>query len=167
MDEKTYNDILKSFTGYLTEKKLRKTEERTTILEQICSFSGYFDICMLHDALAETKFHVSKATLYNTLDVFVDAGLVIKHQINNGSSVQYELRVLAESHMHAICMKCGTLRQVKNNQFRNTAGLKVARFSPEFFLHYIYGVCSKCKKGQKTEAKSKQNQKNKRIEKVK
>lgn len=155
MDEKTHNEIQKSFTTYLTAKKLRKTEERATILEKICTFAGYFDIGMLHEKLAETRFHVSKATLYNTLDVLIEAGLVIRHQPNS-NSVQYELRILAESHIHVICLKCGLLRGIKNNQFRNINGLKVSRFTPEFFLHYSYGICSKCKKGEKAEANKKE-----------
>ncbi len=146
MDEKTYNEVLKSFTNYLKEKKLRKTEERITILEKICSFPGYFDIGTLHEKLSETRFHVSTATLYNTLEVFIEAGLVIRHQMNS-NPVQYELRILAETHLHLICMKCGALREIKNNQFRNTtAGLKTSRFTPEFFLLYMYGVCSICKR---------------------
>lgn len=159
MDEKIYKEIQKSFVTYLVEKKLRKTEERTTILRKICTFSGYFDICMLHEKLAETRFHVSKATLYNTLDVLVEAGIVVKHQANS-NSVLYELRVLAESHIHVICMRCGVFRAVKNNQFRDTAGFKVSRFSPEFFLHYTYGVCSKCKY---REQRKGENRKNKSI----
>jgi Fur family ferric uptake transcriptional regulator len=146
MDEKTYKEVQKSFISYLKERKLRKTEERITILEKVCSFPGSFDICKLHEKLSETKFHVSTSTLYNTLEVFIDAGLVIRHQVNN-NSVLYELRILAETHLYLICMKCGALREVENSQFRNnTAGLRTSRFTPEFFLLYMYGVCSKCKR---------------------
>lgn len=81
------------FTEYLTEKKLRKTEERYAIFKEICAFPGHFDMCMLSDRLEQDNFHVSKATLYNTLDVLVDAGLVVRHQITV-QSVQYELRIL-------------------------------------------------------------------------
>jgi len=150
MDEKTYKEIQDSFTAYLTEKKLRKTEERYTILEKICSFSGHFDIVMLHQKLDETRFHVSKATLYNTLDVLVDAGLIIRHQLNS-KSVQYELRNIAETHLHLICMKCGNIRELKNTSYTNFAKtLKITRFTAEFYSLYIYGICSKCKnKGSK------------------
>lgn len=145
IDDKTYKEVQNSFSGYLAEKKLRKTEERTTILEQICSFSGYFDISMLHDKLAQTRFHVSKATLYNTLDVLIESGIVIKHQLNS-NSLHYELRILAETHVNLVCLKCGSIRQIKNSQFKNSAAnIKTSKFTPELFLLYIYGICSKCK----------------------
>ena len=145
IDEKAYKEIQGRFSDYLAEKKLRKTEERTTILEQVCSFSGYFDISMLHEKLSETKFHVSKSTLYNTLEVLIEAGIVIKH-LSNSNSLHYELRVLAETHVNLICMKCGSIRQLKNSQFKNSTTIsKTSKFTPELFLLYIYGVCSKCK----------------------
>ena len=76
MEAKVYTEIRALFTEYLTEKKLRKTEERYAIFKEICAFPGHFDMCMLSDRLEQDNFHVSKATLYNTLDVLVDAGLV-------------------------------------------------------------------------------------------
>ena len=102
------------FTEYLTEKKLRKTEERYAIFKEICAFPGHFDMCMLSDRLEQDNFHVSKATLYNTLDVLVDAGLVVRHQITV-QSVQYELRIYADTHLHLVCTRCGAIRELRNN----------------------------------------------------
>ena len=81
MEAKVYTEIRALFTEYLTEKKLRKTEERYAIFKEICAFPGHFDVCMLSDRLEQDNFHVSKATLYNTLDVLVDAGLVMPIRI--------------------------------------------------------------------------------------
>ncbi len=134
-----------SFTEYLTEKKLRKTEERYAIFECICRFSGHFDMYSLQEKLEETNFHVSKATLYNTLDVLEDGGLIVRHQLN-AQSVQYELRALAETHLHLICMKCGAIREMKDSMLKKDVNnLKISRFTPEFHALYIYGICSKCK----------------------
>ncbi len=133
------------FTMYLAEKKLRKTEERSVILECICSFPGHFDMCMFHQKLEGMNFHVSRATLYNTLDVLVDSGLIIRHQLMS-QSMQYELRILAETHSHLICTKCGAIRELKDATLKKDVdNLKISRFSPEYHALYIYGVCSKCK----------------------
>lgn len=133
------------FTEYLTEKKLRKTEERETIFRQICAFPGHFDMCMLLDRLEQDNFHVSKATLYNTLEVLVEAGLVVRHQLG-AQAVQYELRIFADTHLHLICTKCGAIRELRNGTLKaDLKNLKVARFTPEFYCLYIYGLCSKCK----------------------
>ena len=104
MEAKVYTEIRALFTEYLTEKKLRKTEERYAIFKEICAFPGHFDVCMLSDRLEQDNFHVSKATLYNTLDVLVDAGLVVRHQITV-QSVQYELRIYADTHLHLVCTR--------------------------------------------------------------
>lgn len=145
METKVYTEMRNLFTGYLTEKKLRRTEERYTIFKQICAFPGHFDMCMLFDRLEQDNFHVSKATLYNTLELLVDAGLVVRHQLGT-QAVQYELRILAETHLHLICTKCGTIRELRNSALKtDLKDVKVARFTPEFYSLYIYGLCSKCK----------------------
>ena len=61
MEAKVYTEIRALFTEYLTEKKLRKTEERYAIFKEICAFPGHFDMCMLSDRLEQDNFHVSKA----------------------------------------------------------------------------------------------------------
>ena len=53
------------------------------------------------------------ATVYNTVDVLVDSGLIVRHQLT-AQAVQYELRMLAETHLHLICMKCGAIRELKD-----------------------------------------------------
>ena len=61
MEAKVYTEMRALFTEYLTEKKLRKTEERYAIFKEICAFPGHFDMCMLSDRLEQDNFHVSKA----------------------------------------------------------------------------------------------------------
>ncbi|WP_368350455.1 transcriptional repressor, partial [Parabacteroides merdae] len=61
-------------------------------------------------------------------------------------AVQYELRMLAETHLHLICMKCGAIREQKDATLKKDVGaLKISRFTPEYHALYIYGLCSKCK----------------------
>lgn len=91
------------------------------------------------------EFHVSRATVYNTVDVLVDSGLIVRHQLT-AQAVQYELRMLAETHSHLICTKCGAIRELKDATLKKDVGaLKISRFTPEYHALYIYGLCSKCK----------------------
>lgn len=145
MEAKVYTEMRDLFTVYLREKKLRKTEERYKIFEYICTFPGHFDMCMLSLKSEESDFHISKATLYNTVEVLVDAGLVVRHQVNT-KFVQYELRILADTHIHLICTKCGIIREMEDNLLKKEVdSLKISRFTPEFYCLYVYGLCSKCK----------------------
>ena len=128
------------FTRYLAEKKLRKTEERYAILECICSFPGHFDMCLLHQKLEEMNFHVSRDTVYNTVDVLVDSGLIVRHQLT-AQAVQYELRMLAETHLHLICMKCGAIRELKDATLKKDVGaLKISCFMRFTFMAYVANV---------------------------
>lgn len=145
MEVKKYIELQELLTRYLAEKKLRRTEERCAILECICDFPGHFDMCQLHQKLEEVNFHVSRATLYNTLEVLEDCGLIVRHQLM-AQSVQYELKMIAETHLHLICTKCGAIREMEDTTLkRDISGLKISRFTPEYQALYIYGICSKCK----------------------
>lgn len=145
IEVKVYTEIKRQFTTYMETHGLRKTLERYTILEHVCAFPAHFDIESLHEALESDNFHVSKATLYNTLEVLLDARIIVRHQIST-KAVQYELRSFAETHQHLICTKCGEIREIRNQFMKtNMKNFKVPRFTPEFFCLYIYGICSKCK----------------------
>ena len=75
------------------------------------------------------KFRVSRATLYNTIVLLIDAGLVIKHQFGNTS--QYERSYNNETHHHMICTSCGKVSEFEDE-------------NPSHYSLYIYGLCSKC-----------------------
>ncbi|RMF53984.1 MAG: transcriptional repressor, partial [Bacteroidetes bacterium] len=62
--------------AYLTEKGLRRTEERTEVLKAIYQDLTHFDAESLHKHLQEKGLRVSRATVYNTLDLLVACGLV-------------------------------------------------------------------------------------------
>lgn len=145
MENKYYTELKGILTDYLATLKLRKTDERYAIFEQICLFPSHFDICMLHERLNQTNFHISKATLYNTLEILLAADLIVRHQFT-AKSIQYELKVIAETHSHLICSTCGAVREIRGSSLKkDIKNLKVNRFTPMFYTLYIYGICSKCK----------------------
>ncbi|MDR0431224.1 MAG: transcriptional repressor [Tannerellaceae bacterium] len=154
MESKLYKEIKDRFTEYLTEKKLRKTEERYIILKEICAFSGNFDINELYEKINEPVFHISKSTVYNTLGLLLKAGLVVSHQIST-LSVKYELKRLAETHLHLYCTQCGMVRDVKNSNLKSFIyAMQTPKFTPEFYSLYVYGICWKCEKKLKKKVKN-------------
>ncbi|MDR1603002.1 MAG: transcriptional repressor [Tannerella sp.] len=133
------------FIEYLTEHGLRKTTERKTILECICNIQGHFDVDMLYEKLESNNFHVSKASIYNTIELLMNACLVVRHQFST-QTVRYELKSAAAGHHHVICNCCGTVREIRNERItRYMRDLKIAKFTQEYCSMYIYGVCSKCR----------------------
>ncbi len=132
-------------TDYLQKHSHRKTPERFAILDTIYSIDGHFDIENLYRRMEEGKhFRVSRATLYNTILLFINAGLVIKHQFGNTS--QYERSYNNETHHHTICTSCGKIAEFEDATLRMAiTGTKVRAFTVSHYSLYIYGMCNRCK----------------------
>jgi len=97
-----FEALKKKLTKYLVDNKMRATEERTQILDFVYKSVGHFDVDTLFAYMHDSKFRVSKATLYNTMDIFVKCGIVERLQFNGGA-FEYELIAEGEAaHHHLI-----------------------------------------------------------------
>lgn len=142
--ENSKDTVKQIFTEYLNVNGHRKTPERYAILDSIYSINGHFDIETLYVMMAnKEKFRVSRATLYNTIILLMDAKLVIKHQFGNTS--QYEKSYNVDTHHHLICTECGKVTEFQNETLKNAvAGTKMTKFQMSHYSLYVYGICSKC-----------------------
>ncbi|HLR76537.1 MAG TPA: transcriptional repressor, partial [Balneolaceae bacterium] len=86
--EKETIDIVKEiFRSYLKEHNQRQTPERFLVLEQIYGSDGHFDADDIFFSMKNSEARVSRATVYNSLDLLVEAGLVQKHQFGESHYV--------------------------------------------------------------------------------
>lgn len=136
--------VRKIFTEYLTAKGRRKTPERYAILDTIYTIDGHFGIDTLYQRMMDQKkFRVSRATLYNTIILLIDARLVIKHQFGNSS--QYERSYNRETHHHQICTQCGKVSEFQDTTLQQVIEQsKLKRFKLSHYSLYVYGLCSRC-----------------------
>ena len=91
------------------------------------------------------NYRVSRATLYNSIELLLDCNLVIKHQFGKNIA-QFERAYKAKKHDHLICTKCGDVLEFSDqriHEIKKTATeLKNFKFSHHSL--YIYGICEKC-----------------------
>lgn len=162
VEDKTKISAKAKFTAYLESRKLRKTPERFAILDKIFSTNDHFDIESLYLSLEKDSYHVSRATVYNTIDLLCDCRLVRKHQFGN-QQAKYEKVGSAINHHHIICTECGKIKDVKDPEFLSYMNSKkYSSFSISYFTLYVYGICNNCLRKMKRKEKEKENNKDKK-----
>ena len=136
--------VLRILDNYLEVNNHRKTPERYTILKVIYKTEGHFTLDELSERLVnDYNFRVSRATLYNTLNLFLQLRLVVRHRFQN--STVYEACYDNMSHSHQICTECGKVTELKTPQITEAINdTRLKRFRKEGYTLYIYGVCSTC-----------------------
>jgi len=130
--------------SYLEMNNHRKTPERYAILRAVYNIDGHFTLDELGEKLAqEYKFPVSRATLYNTLNLFMELRLVIRHRFQG--TTKYEACYDNNSHCHQMCTVCGKVDEVNSPEIVEAiSNLHLNRFRKDGFTLYIYGICSIC-----------------------
>ena len=144
MKESVITAVERLLDNYLEMNNHRKTPERYTILRAIYSINGHFTLEELKARLAQDMdFPVSRATLYNTLNLFMSLRLVVRHRFQG--STKYEACYDNQSHCHQICTICGKVTEIKSPEIISAVeNMHLKRFRKDGFTLYVYGVCSTC-----------------------
>ena len=141
-NSKIAESVRQRFADYLKENKCRRTPERFTILEAVYSISGCFDIDELLKYMEDKmKFRVSRATIYNTIALLINANLVTHHQF--GSVSKYE-KCYGNAKAHTICTQCGKVTEIGNLDLTGAITASIKKFHLTHYSLYLYGLCNKC-----------------------
>ncbi len=143
-EENALEKAKETFTEFLQASHLRKTPERYAVLERAYRSEGHFSAESLYRDM-QTEYRVSRATVYNTLELLLQSRLVVKHQFGQ-QEAQYEKVVPDKVHHHLVCTGCGKVKEFSDKHIRTTIqARRFAYFEPEYYTLYIYGLCSKCR----------------------
>ncbi len=135
-------EVKRLFSNFLKERNLRQTAERFAILEEIYSTPGHFDADELFVRLKEKGCRVSRATVYNTLDLLLECDLVVKHQFGSNQA-KYERAFAYRQHDHLICLDCQAIFEFCAPQLQSIKEMVEDIYPVRIKSHslQLYGEC--------------------------
>jgi Fur family transcriptional regulator, ferric uptake regulator len=91
--------------GYLRESDLRFTPQRQTILEVFLESEGHVEADDLFLEIQKIDSSIGIATVYRTLNLFVECGLARQNVLGRGQK-SFEKLYRQGHHDHLICLQC-------------------------------------------------------------
>lgn len=134
------------FAEYLNSKDLKLTKERRAVLQEIFLHPGHLEAEELAHKLRKKRKRASRATIYRTLDLLVESGIVRKVDLGHGHS-HYELELDHPHHEHMICLNCGKVIEFSDKRMEKLYKklCEQNRFKPTSHYFQIFGYCNNCK----------------------
>ena len=139
--EELQNIVKNIFSAYLEQHSHRKTPERFAILAEIYAYLGHFDVETLYNKMKMQNYRVSRATLYNTIELLLACNLVRKHQFGKNIA-QFEKSHGSKQHDHVVLTDTGEVIEFCDPRIQQIKATIEEVFNIEIQHHslYFYGI---------------------------
>ena len=139
------NKLLNNFKDVLRKEGLKITPQRISVLEEIIKDKGHRESEDVYMAIKTRKTHVSRATVYRTLDILVQHGFARKLNLGDGKA-RYEKKIDSPHHDHMICNNCGKIIEFVNHEIEKIQEeiMKQHHFKLQQHSHQLFGICKEC-----------------------
>ncbi len=134
------------FTKFLKKGKHRITPERFEVLDYALEYKGHFAADDLFNQMKKKNSIVSRATVYNTLELLEKCTLLVKRNFGDGIT-RYELSHNKKNHDHLICINCGTITEFTSTKIQEIVDEVCEEFGFEN-AGYSFNIFGKCKAGE-------------------
>ena len=138
------SDVQRAFERSMRRRGLRVTAERREILDHAFRHFGHFAVDGLLGSLHRHGSSISRATVYRTLNEFVDAGLLRKFELDGRAVFEHDYGY--PQHDHLYCKQCQKLIEFQNEELIELRN-RVARdynFRVNSHRLIISGICDQC-----------------------
>ncbi len=138
---------LKKFKRVLQEKNLKMTPQRVEVFKEVCDSDEHQEAEEIYLSLRQRDVHISRATVYRTMDILYQHDLVQRMDIGDGKW-RYEHWLDCHQHDHLICIRCGTIVEFVNHQIEEIQQDVADKFNYELVrhVHQLFGLCKQCRK---------------------
>lgn len=138
---------LKKFMKVLRNENLKLTPQRVEIFREVCDSDEHREAEEIYLVLRERDVHVSRATVYRTMNILYQHDLVRRMNIGDGKW-RYEHWLDCHQHDHLICIRCGTIVEFMNPQIEEIQKDVADKFNYKLVrhVHQLFGLCKQCRK---------------------
>ena len=137
--------LLNQFRDILRQKGLKFTPQRVAVLEEIIHSHDHRECEDIYLALKRNGKHISRATVYRTMDILIDNDFARKMELGDGRA-RYESKVDSPHHDHLICTSCGKIVEFVDQDIEDLQDniAKRNNFILSRHTHQLFGLCKKC-----------------------
>ena len=127
---------------YLDTHHLKQTQQRKVIVEHFLRINAHVDADELHHRIRQEGHDIGLATIYRTLNLLKDAGIVEQQSFQDGRNV-FEVASPNSHHDHLICTECGRVIEFEDAEIESLQKSIAAKFNMTLKSHRLdlFGTC--------------------------